>query len=1014
MVVRKVGTIIILQKNHIETQLHHIITEKVMASPHVNAVAEEGLFDEYLRFHIEYTEKYAPTKVLCFMAVGSFYECYSYQENGNNLAEISQMINVRLTSKKMKFAKLPIVADMLGVPCETVNKFIETLIENQYTVIIIDQFDNPDVNAKTKRMLRKVTHVVTPSTFIETNAVTANNLMVIYVETNKNISSTKNNYSMGLSVINTVTCSVEHKEEHASYEADGIIDGFNQMYHQFRPSELIIYEINNTKNAKNADIVTNRISSTLTPNQVVFKYDSIDACFGKISYQNAVLSKIYGETMLSQIVEHDLANSPYSIIALTIAFDYIHKHSPALLKDLKPPTQYDSHNNMVMFNHAQYQLNIVDYNKHSIRQKSLTTLMNNCLTSMGKRELVTRLSSPFINTDTINNLYRLTDLLLEENRYASIRQHLCEIDDIERCFRKICVEKSLPSDVQKLAKSFDAIWDLIQYFTGEPVLKLELAKFGFTDAIITQFTTATNWISQTFLLDELCNDIVEKTNECYFVTGKHADIDKLIENIDENQLLMDFAKAIQKLTGEECDIKNTRGKYYLQTSKMKGKAIEKIVKTHIQPVAINEFTTINLTELDFEYLTNTVKISHASLNGFSNTVMDMIKQLNKLCKKHFLVDVFQWYETNKAVFAKCCKFITTIDYVCNNAYNAIRFRYTKPKIVADKTGYVSCKEIRHPIIERMEKGGMKSEYVTNDFLIDETKCGNIIYGINSAGKSSFIKAIALNVVLAQCGLFVPAKQFDYSIVTKLFTRISSDDNIYDGESSFVVEAKQIASIQRSATANSLIIADEMCKSTDYMSALCMVLATTINLCKKKAPFLFASHLHEIPEYDDVKKLNNIAFYHVRIQPTADCIQFERKIQNGVLENNNGYGIMIAKYIMNDANYIEQCLQIKEGLMREKGKAHNSLVGTKVSRYNANVFMDCCMACETKENLETHHLITQEDYKKKKNIKFHIAKDDACNLCILCQSCHDGIDTGKVIVDGFTETSKGRMLKISTK
>lgn len=975
---------------------------------------EEGLLDEYINFHDTFKAQYNSSNFICLMMVGKFYECYSYENYGHDLDYIGEeILNMRTGQKQLPFKGKTIVAKMLGFPCEVINKYAEILIEHQYTVILIDQY-KPDeeyikAHKKSNRMMRKVSHIITPSTFIESNATTANTLMVAYIETNKNISSTKNNYSMGVAMINTITCAVEHIESHASYEPDNIIDEFNQIYHGYKPTELLIYEINNTKNEMNDMYVTKRLS--ITSNQVIFKYNEINKAFTKIPYQNNIFTEIYGASMLNAIETFDLSKYTYSIIALIIAFDYIYRHMPVLLKDLKQPILHNKFNHMVLFNYAQYQLEIVSYNNTSSirdKHKPLSVLINNCCTAMGKRELIARLCAPYVSPTIINNIYKFTDNVIENNYYVNLRESMKKINDIERCFRKINIGSFTSNEVGKLNKSFNEIVNIFQFMIDAPTLKPELINYDFDNKNIKKLNTAILFIEDRYNVDNLQNDYINKTSECYYKKGIHANIDDIIDKIDNNRMINDLEIALSKLTGESFEIKNTRGNFYLQTTKAKGKNVEKLLKnSQTQSIVINDFLTVSTTDFNFEYLTANVKITHHIMQNYSSTISSMMEQLNKICKNHLLNEIIEWYNENKAICISLCKFITMLDYVCNNAYNSVKFHYVKPTIVEGVRGYINCQSVRHPIIERGE-----TEYVANDFLIDETHCGNIIYGINSAGKSSFIKAVALNVILAQCGLFVASKSFEYSIVTKLFTRISSNDNIYEGESSFVVETKQIASIQRCADESSLIIADEMCKSTDYMSALCMVLTTSINLCKKKSPFLFASHLHEIPDIPKIKELTNIAFYHVLVEPGTDCIVFNRIINKGVLENNCGYGIMVAKYIMNNPDYIEQCVQFKTEILAMKG-IHNNLIGTKQSRYCSNVFMDKCMSCGSKEKLETHHIIPQEDYRKNKNKKFHVAKNDTSNLSVLCSSCHDKIDTGEIIINGFVDTTNGRMIDIKT-
>ena len=559
--------------------------------------------------------------------------------------------------------------------------------------------------------------------------------------------------------------------------------------------------------------------------------------------------------------------------------------------------------------------------------------------------------------------------------------------------------------------SFSKTIDIIQIYINTPAIKKDLLK-TFDEKLIEQFYESITELDNLFIIEKLSKNIIESQNDCYYKQNVHPDIDKQVLSLEKNSLTDDFITYFNAFDNTiSLTVKHNKTGHYLQTTRVKGLKLEEIVKKLPDTIIkISNTCSIRKEQLKFEITASATKITCEILNSFSTVYDFKISALNKLCKKYLIEDLSRWLGKYSNVTKSLCQTITIIDYVANNAYNSIKFGYMRPTIVKDPkiTGFIDCKEIRHPIIERLNQ----SEYITNDLIINEQKLGNLIFGINSSGKSSLIKAIALNIILAQCGLFVAAKQFNYSIFTKIFTRISSDDNLYNGESSFIVETKQIASIIKKTDKTSLIIADEMCKSTDFTSALSIVLATILDLCNNGVPFLFSSHLHEIPNFEKIKKLTNLEFYHLTVDTIinngVEEIVFNRKLKKGVLDNNCGYGITVSKFIIQEPTFINQCFEFKEEILALNG-IHGNLLSTKKSKYHSDLVVDHCYICGCKNKLEVHHIIHQENYKNGDNDKIHIAKNSLSNLAVLCEKCHDMHHDGKITIKGFIETINGRKL-----
>jgi DNA mismatch repair protein MutS len=381
------------------------------------------------------------------------------------------------------------------------------------------------------------------------------------------------------------------------------------------------------------------------------------------------------------------------------------------------------------------------------------------------------------------------------------------------------------------------------------------------------------------------------------------------------------------------------------------------------------------------------------------------ESLNKIVKEHFYRDVYVWYNKHSKILSKLINMIMQFDLVTNNAYTSCKYHYTKPIISSDSTeSFINVKQVRHPIIERL----IDYEYVPHDIELNEKIRGMMIYGPNSAGKSAIMKALGLCLIMAQCGLYVPAQRFEYNIFTALYTRISGGDNLFKGQSSFMVEMQELRTILKKANSKSFIISDEISKGTEVMSGTSIVGASIVKLSKLGAKFLFTTHLHDLPKLKAIKELNNIKFVYLSVEQKDGELIFSRKLLEGTGES--VYGITIAKYILDDPDFIQTAIEFKNELLEHQGINHK-VVNDKKSLYNKEIYMDSCSICNSTEKLEAHHINFQRDFKKTPNglineKKIHLLKDDKANLVVLCGSCHDKLHNDEFKIDGLVKTTKG--------
>jgi DNA mismatch repair protein MutS len=254
--------------------------------------------------------------------------------------------------------------------------------------------------------------------------------------------------------------------------------------------------------------------------------------------------------------------------------------------------------------------------------------------------------------------------------------------------------------------------------------------------------------------------------------------------------------------------------------------------------------------------------------------------------------------------------------------------------------------------------------------------------------------------MAQAGLYVPCTDFEYYPYNKIFTRISGDDNIFKGMSSFVVEMDELRSILKYSDENSIVLGDEICKGTEETSALSIVSASIMRFCQNNVQFILATHFHKLQELDSISQIKNIHFKHLSIEYKDDKLIYGRKLLDGC--GDNLYGIEIANFIIDDKEFIHHAKNIRNVLLDKE----TSILVNKKSNYNPKLYIEECSVCGKKEKeLDTHHIIEQNQFKE-----HSFFKNKLSNLVILCQEHHNEVHNGNLQIFGYFETENGKELK----
>lgn len=891
-----------------------------------------SIYEEYWDYHNTFTNKYGRNTIV-LMQIGSFYETYATEHRGPDLAEVSNLINVMCTRKNTSKPVDDKNPYLLGFNCTGMHKFVSILVNNKYTVIIVDQITAPP------KPKRGVTNIFSASTYIESiTCATPKYMMVLYIECNNQITS------IGMCAIDVSVGTVIWYEIHGNDKIVG--EELNQFYYLYKPVEFIVYQINTASIIlPYCDVTT--IHTTIAPD------------YTKLGFQNKALKKVYPQSGLDSAIEYlHLAMYPYATIAITTAFDYIYQHNPVLVSELKYPTHFDKHKYMILGNNAQEQLDLIGLQK----------IINQCCTTMGKRMVHVQLYAPYIDQRKIQYYYDETEYMLKQNMYVTIRSYLKGVASLDKLFRKLVMKTIQPYDLYSIYVSLQNISQIMAIYT----------KYTFTPTSIAE---CTEYINQYFIPEVLKEGTYKTT---FYPIGIHTDIDELAQQLtNQYEAILTICERLnKKYPNSNLTVKQDKqDDYYLYTSKLKGEKLE------IELKGDNRYF--------FKMLKNNCKI-------FCTELKDNDVEYTTLLKQYFVEDAFTWYQTYKHVLAEILTFVTDVDFICNNAFVANKYHYIKPTIIlSPHQSSIVATNLRHPIIER----DVEYEYVPHNVSLGDPIKGNLVYGFNSCGKSSYMKAIGLAVIMAQAGFYVSADTFEYGLYKSVYTRITTNDDIYKRKSSFQVEMGELRNILKHANEHSLVIGDEICRGTEYLSANAIFASTILRLLDMQSTFLFASHLHELPKIKEIQDVSHkLRFYHLQVEQKPDKLVFNRQLHEGSGEE--VYGITVAKYILDDALFINKATEIKNNILEQDG-LNTKLMGMKRSRYNKNVYMDKCIVCNKKEQLESHHIHMQKDFVDGLlPSKRTLGKDDVANIAVLCTHCHDKLHSGEFTITGLTLSSNG--------
>jgi DNA mismatch repair protein MutS len=744
----------------------------------------------------------------------------------------------------------------------------------------------------------------------------------------------------------------------------------------------------------------------------------------------------------SRILENlGLDKYNYGRISYMLILKYCYDHNELLLSKIcKPDTKWiDEKSHLILTHNAILQLDLLPTinneklnraNRGKTKIDSLFSVLNNTSTILGKRLLRQMMLNPISNPKRLNFLYDTCDELVNDEKMLLDVEKFLHLPDIERLQRRLQLFVIKPKELSSLLNAYTKLTLLYCKIMNSD--KVSLKKLLFNEEQAQQFNEClnkvSNWINVNTLgkaeLDSAKNSITMPDYTTSFVKqGVDLNLDQYMNAILQacqnrdlicehlNSFILGKGKAKVKPISFEEKAEKVKGTDNVNISIVLTTTEAKARKLNQSPIDVNL-----VGQLQFTTVKKTVHITSDKIDQIVYLLLEGKKYIDHLHYKHYmeLLTMLNKY----TFFATVTKFISTIDYIKSNAKTAIKYKYYRPtikkldtevvtvdenspnvnvqpvknedlildqalpsKVKKSNKSYIVAKNLRHPIVERISS----REYISNDIELGKDKSGLLVYGINAAGKSCLGKSIALNIIMAQIGCFVPSSEMVYFPYNKIITRLSGNDDMFRDMSSFVVEMEELRTILRQSCDKVLVIGDELARGTETISGISLTTATLITLANRKVSHVFATHMHDLPNMGEIKELvanKSLHICHLSTfyDETNKMLIYDRKLKDG--PGNSVYGLDVARYLNLDEGFMKLANTIRKKITKKP----EEIVNTNRSRYNSQIFVDKCELCKTQIKLQTHHIEEQSTSNEKGFIgDYH--KNSNFNLIVLCEDCH---------------------------
>lgn len=717
----------------------------------------------------------------------------------------------------------------------------------------------------------------------------------------------------------------------------------------------------------------------LSPREILFSQDKIEVNLNAVIHENTQVIKktAHAGQILGTIYEvsNPSSNDTYPLIALDLEYhklgalslanllNYLAstEYNKLLLKKISRPQIYNQKDYLKIPFNSFLSLEAFESQKQKESDFTLLKTMDHCKTSMGKRKLIQWIKQPLSDEKLIQERLDSVEKLLKNNKFFP---EMKNVYDLNRISRKMIFGRLLPHEIIHLYQSLNIIHDILVEEKSElkkhslKSKKHILSNIDLSKAEIT--TASTNY-------DFLSGDLAALVQE---------DLEKW--KLAEEKLLNYVSYLKKELGTDKLRLVEKTESFFLVGPKgLKSSAEHSGIKIQLKA------NDVSIIDEKFERL---------SLECFG------LRQSFKLKARQVWENFQKNFHTEYgSELLEISEFISTLDVLSNFAFLAKERGYCKPKIVKTSRSHIKFLSMRHPVVEQAPN--LTEAYVPNDVVFDKHRT-LVIYGANSAGKSTILKAVALNIILASMGSFIAcAEGSEMSTFDSIQTRITSFDSLSEGLSTFTQEMTELSVALRSYSSKTLFLLDEIGRGTSVEDGEAIAFGTLTYLDKSEnnSLSLFATHYHEL--YEQIKLIKSIEVKNLLCfrSPKGELI-FSRKLEDG--RGNGSYGIEVAR----------SC-GLPEEIIRSAENYAKDFAPLKISRYNKKVSGSLCPICSQNPVQETHHIVEQkqgtvetiEDQGMIRSI------NHPSNLLMICSSCHEKITRGQLEVTRAQSAEKKTLI-----
>ncbi len=793
---------------------------------------------------------------LLFFRVGDFYEMFF-----DDAITASEELEIVLTGKE---CGLPERAPMCGVPYHSCEGYIARLIEKGYRVAICEQVEDP---ATAKGLVKRdIIRVVTPGTVFEDSMLDEarnNYLAAVYFERN----------TFGVCFADASTGDINVTEIKGSDSEQRLIAELGR----FNPKEIITVKAFAEKKQLTA-FVKDRLQCCVT----VLPDESFDEGVAELE----VCSQ-FGVTSSS---EKGIAAGSMTLRVLGAAIGYLKKTQMSGLERISDVNIYTDSEFMRVDITAMRNLELCETMRSKDKKGSLLWVIDKTRTAMGKRLIRRFLEQPLMERMAIESRLNAVEELASNTLVCGeLRESLLGIKDIERLMTRIVYGTAGGRELRSLCETFAKLPYIKQQMS---TLKSRMLSVAANDIDVMEDL-------RVLIDDAIVDEPPFSVREGGIIKkGYNEELDLLRSDMENGADIIANIEAEEK---EKTGIKTLKVRYnkvfgyYIEvTNSFKDMVPDHYIRKQTL-TNCERFITDELKHIEARVLgakERSAGLEYQIFDGIRKTVADALERVQKTADALALTDVL-------ASFAEV----------------SVRNNYCRPTL--NTNGTLNIVNGRHPVVELLSS----MPFVPNDTVLDcgANRCA-IITGPNMAGKSTYMRQVAVIVLMAQIGCFVPAQSADISITDAIFTRVGASDDLASGQSTFMVEMSEVASILKNATSKSLLILDEIGRGTstyDGMSIARAVLEYVSDKKKIGAKTLFATHYHELTALED--QIDGVKNYNIAVKKRGDDITFLRRIVRGGADDS--YGVEVAKLSGIPDAVIKRAKEILEGLESEGGSGY---------------------------------------------------------------------------------------------